>query len=173
MKLGNLLSAGKSIFGGGAAKCYRENKHVYLPKFNTDKNPFAPQSTETAEAPVAEPEKISGPAAAKVAANGGGATAVKGPEIPVSAAPRPARSANWAAKLNPFRAAKPVAPPMVNAVQVELSLDTVKPITNDLMDADIEVVPVKSHTVAPSDKPLIPASRESWEFAGVRVTKPI
>ena len=43
MKLAKLLGAGKSFFGGQGLVSYRENKHVYLPKFNSQKNPFLPQ----------------------------------------------------------------------------------------------------------------------------------
>jgi hypothetical protein len=173
MNLGKLLSAGKSVFGGGANKSYREDRRVYLPKFNSGKNPFVAKPAEVPAAPAPAPEKTSEPAAPRAAVVTGGATAVKAPEMSVTAAPRPVRSNTWAEKLNPFRAAKPVAPPMVNAVQTELSLDAVKPITNDLADADIEVVPVKSCTVVAQETPLIPVSRGTWEFAGVRVTKPI
>ena len=176
MNLGKLLSAGKSVFGGGANKRYLENKRVYLPKFNADKNPFTPKPDEAppiSPPPAPEVKKNSHPVVIKTEVVAGGATAGKAPEMPVAAAPRPVRSAGWAEKLNPFRATKPVAPPMVNAVQVELSLDMVKPIANDLTDADIEVVPVKSSTVAPKETSLVPNSRESWEFAGVRVAKPV
>ena len=38
--------------------------------------------------------------------------------------------------------------PMLNGVQSELSLDAVKVLRNDLSDADVEIVPVKSRTVA-------------------------
>lgn len=173
MNLGKLLSAGKSVFGGGANKRYHEDRRVYLPKFNSAKNPFSSKPAEAPAAPAAEPEPTTKPVAARVATQAGGATAAKAPEMPVTAAPRPVRSTNWADKLNPFRSAKPVASPMVDAVQAELSLESVKPIANDLADADIEVVPVKSCTVAPKEPSLIPDTREVWEFAGVRVVKPV
>jgi hypothetical protein len=75
--------------------------------------------------------------------------------------------------LNPFRTPEPVAPPMVGAVQVELSLDAVKPIANDLADADIEVVPVRSRTVTPAEPSLIPATRQAWDFTSDRMAKPV
>ena len=40
MKLGKLLGAGKSFFGGQGVVTYRENKQVYLPKFNPGKIPL-------------------------------------------------------------------------------------------------------------------------------------
>ena len=35
MKLAKLLVAGKSFFNGHGGVAYRENKYVYLPKFNS------------------------------------------------------------------------------------------------------------------------------------------
>ena len=170
MNLGKLLGAGKSFFGGGAVKSYRTDKRCYLPKFNAEKNPFLPKPAAPAPAaPAPEVKKVSAPVEPRF----GGATAAKAPEMPCAPAARPARSTNWADKLNPFRNAKPVAPPMTSAVQVELSLDAVKPIANDLADADIEVVPVKSRTVVQPEPTLLPASREAWEFAGVRMAKTV
>jgi hypothetical protein len=127
MNLGKLLGAGKSFFGGGRAVKYRAGKGG-LPKFNAGKNPFTSKPSEPA-APVVAPEtqKVS-------------ATSV--------AAPKPVRAAGWAGKLNPFRAPEPVAP-MPNVQPELLSIDAVKVLHNDLSDADVEVVPVRSRTVTP------------------------
>lgn len=171
MKLGKLLGAGKSFFGGGGLKAYRENKHVYLPKFNAEKNPFTPKESGAASAASA-PE----PAVGKVSAPAPPSAPVSLAKTQKMAAPsvlRPVRAANWTHKLNPFRAPEPAAPPTVHAVQVELSLDAVKPIGNDLADADIEFVPVKSRTVMPAEPSLLPASHEAWNFAGERMTTPV
>jgi len=165
MNLGKLLGAGKTFFGGNGNIAYREKKDVYLPKFNSGKNPFAPKPADVAPAaPVAAPEvkKVSAPLAAKTQ------------RIPVFAAPQPksampARTVSWKDKLNPFRTPEPVAPPMVNAVQVELSLESVKVVHNDLADADIEIVPVKSRTVARPEVPMLPPARQAWEFMGERL----
>lgn len=152
MNLGKLLGAGKSFFGGGKAKAYRENKGVYLPKFNAEKNPFVSKSADSAG-------DVSGPKAVPVAT----AKAVTFSSAPLASAPaRPARAASWKDKFNPFRAPEPSSPAMVGAVQTELSLDAVKVIRNDLSDADIEVVPVKSQTVSPAEPPVLPPSRRSW-----------
>jgi len=153
MNLGKLLSAGKSIFGGKGKVSYRENKSVYLPKFNADKNPFTPRPAESAPAPVAETRIISAPPMIK------------------PAAAKPTRAASWKDKLNLFRGSEPIAPPMVGAVQAELSLDAVKVVRNDLADADIEVVPVKSQTVSAPEVPVLPPARHSWEFLGERLVK--
>jgi hypothetical protein len=153
LNLGKLLSAGKSIFSGHGKVSYHENKRIYLPKFNTDKNPFASRQTTSAPEPAAEAKNASAP-----------------PLLKPSVA-RPARAVNWKDKLNPFRAPEPIAPPMVGAVQAELSLDAVKVVRNDLADADIEVVPVKSQTVSAPEKAVLPPSRHSWEFLGDHLVK--
>ena len=87
--------------------------------------------------------------------------------LPVARSTRAA--AGWATKLNPFRAPEPVAPSMVSAVQVELSLEAVKVVHNDLADADIEIVPIKSRTVAKPEAPILPPARHAWEFMGERL----
>jgi hypothetical protein len=84
-------------------------------------------------------------------------------------AAKPARAA-WTAKLNPFRAPEPVAPQLPAAVQPELSLDAVKVVHNDLSDADVDIVPVKSHA-APIAAPVLPPARHAWEFLGESVLK--
>jgi len=156
MNLGKLLGAGKSFFGGGGKVAYHTDKNFYLPKFNADKNPFAPKPVEPAPAPAAE--KTSG---ASVAA--------KTQKIPVFAAqqPRPeipVRATSWTDKLNPFRAPQPARLAPQNVTQVELSLEAVKVVHNDLADADIEVVPVKSRTAALPEPAMLPPSRSAWEF---------
>lgn len=164
MNLGKLLGAGKTFFGGGGSVAYRENKRIYLPKFNAEKNPFAPKVVEPVAAPVPEAKKVSVPVAAKTQ------------KIPVFASPltkavTPARAASWKDKLNPFRAPEPTRLAPVSAVQVELSLEAVKVVHNDLADADIEVVPVKSRPVTQLDAPMLSPARASWEFLGERLVK--
>lgn len=166
MNLGKLLGAGKSFFGGGSNVAYRENKRIYLPKFNAEKNPFAPKPADAASAVAPEVKKVSTPVAAKTQ------------KIPGFAAqpPKPAgptRATSWKDKLNPFRAPAPAAPSVTNAVQVELSLESVKVVHNDLADADIEVVPVKSRTAVTPEAPLLPPARASWDFLGERLVKQI
>lgn len=141
MKLAKLLGAGKSFFGGKGSVSYREDKRVYLPKFGPAKNPFAPKPVEPGGGEAGAPEKTSAPVAVKVAAK-----TQKIYDAPT--APKPTRAIGWADKLNPFRAPQPAVEPRPNAVQSELSLDAVKVLHNDLSDADVEIVPVKSRTVA-------------------------
>jgi hypothetical protein len=159
-----LLGAGKTFFGGNGSVAYRENKHVYLPKFNAEKNPFAPKPAGPApesKSAAPEVEKLSAPAAAPTQ------------KIPMLAAAGPARSTSWTDKLNPFRAPTPVRTAPQNAVQVELSLEAVKVVHNDLADADIEIVPVKSRTAATPEAPMLPPARAAWEFMGERFVKQI
>jgi len=162
MNLGKLLGAGKTFFGGSGNIAYREKKGVYLPKFNSGKNPFAPKPADVVPATAPEGKKVSTPVAAKTQ------------KIPVLAAPSPktampARTVSWKNKLNPFRAPSPVAPPLARVVQVELSLESVKVVHNDLADADIEIVPVKSRTIATPEAPMLPPARQAWEFMGERL----
>jgi hypothetical protein len=161
MNLGKLLSVGKTIFGGKDTLCYRRNKQVYLPKFNEDKNPFLSKPAEPA--PVAR-VKTAAPMAALA----------QGKPAP-AAVVRLAHSTNWKTRLNPFHAPAPVAPPTSGTTQTELSLAAVKPVANDLSDADIEIVPVKSHTVtvAAPAAPMLKPAREAWEFLGERLVKSV
>ena len=161
MNLGKLLGAGKSFFGGGSNVAYREDKKFQLPKFNAGKNPFTPKPVEPLPVAVPEVKKVSTPVVAPVAA--------KTQKIPTPPPAQPARSAGWTTRLNPFRAPEPVAPPLASAVQVELSLEGVKVVHNDLADADIEVVPIKSRTVAKPEAPILPPARQAWEFMGERL----
>jgi hypothetical protein len=103
--------------------------------------------------------------------------AAKTQKIPVFAVQQPkpampARATSWKDKLNPFRAPEPVRlAPQAGAVQVELSLEAVKVVHNDLSDADIEVVPVKSRTAAMPEPAMLPPARSAWEFLGERLVK--
>ena len=155
MNLGKLLGAGKSFFGGGGKVAYRTDKSFYLPKFNAEKNPFAPKPAEPAPAValLAKTQKIP----------------VFAPQQPKPA--MPTRATNWADKLNPFRAPSPTRLAPQNATQVELSLEAVKVVHNDLADADIEVVPVKSRTAATPEPAMLQPARSSWEFLGERLVK--
>ena len=161
MNLGKLLGAGKSFVSWRGGKEYRERRHGYLPKFNAGKNPFA---TKAGEATTAAEPKAATP------------TPVKARDLSgFKSSARPVRATNWTHKLNPFRSPAPVAPPTYRAEQVELSLDAVKPVSNDLEEADIEVVPVKSRPLVPLDLaevPMLPPARAPWEFVGERMVKP-
>jgi hypothetical protein len=161
MNLGKLLGLGKSFFAGGQSAAYRLNKRVYLPKFNAEKNPFTPK------APIAD--LADAPAAPKVEKQVSVPVAVRTQTILVPSVAKPARP-GWTAKLNPFRAPEPVAPKQPVAVQPELSLDTVKVVHNDLADADVEVVPVKSRAVEPA-APVLPPARQAWEYLGESLLK--
>jgi hypothetical protein len=48
-------------------------------------------------------------------------------------------------------------------------LNAVKVMHNDLTDADVEIVPVKSHANAPVEVPILPPARRAWEYLGENV----
>ena len=164
MNLGKLLVAGKSVINGCAEVSYRANRHVYLPKFGLAQNPFkSPDEAEPAE-PVAE--TIAAPI--KKAATPVAAKTQKIPPWPA----RPARATSWASKLNPisiWRGSAPEAPSAPCPVQSELSLDSVKVVHNDLSDADVEVVPIKSRTADKTAVPVLPPPEKSWEYLAERM----
>jgi hypothetical protein len=159
MKLGKLLFAGKSVVSGSETVSYRQNKQVALPKFVSPKNPFAPPKASAEAAPVpAKPE-----AAPELA------TARNLP--PISDAPK--SLAAWTTRLNPaslWNGAATAEQKVLPAVQAELSLDSVKVVHNDLSDADVEVVPIKSRPAAP-EAPVLSPVKKSWEALGERLLR--
>ncbi len=164
MNLGKLLIAGKSIINGRADVSYRANKHVYLPKFGLAQNPF--KSPSEAEPARPEAEAIVAPMPKAVAP-----VAAKTQKLP-ALAPKPARTAGWTSKLNPIsmlRGPAPAAPSTPAPVQSELSLDSVKVVQNDLSDADVEVVPIKSRTASEATVPDLPPPTRPWEFLAERM----
>jgi hypothetical protein len=165
MKLGKLMAAGKSLVSGRGAMAYRESKQPYLPKFASPKNPFAtPAQVESPKAPLENPiapmEKVSAP------------TWTKTQKMPaISATPK--SLATWTSKLNPMtmlRGSQEETNSFSRPVmQAELSLDSVKVVHNDLTDADVEIVPMKSRPqkiVAD-----LPPAKKSWEILGERLLK--
>ena len=166
MNFGKLLAVGKGFLGGRGVVAYRADKRVYLPKFNSAKNPFVPKAAEKKSAPAPAPQKMAAPMVPVVTVVT--PVAAKTQKIPVFTAQQPLRAASWTERLNPFRTPAPVAPPMLNPVQTELSLNAVKVMHNDLSDADVEVVPVKSRTMAPMESPRLLPTREPLEFFGER-----
>ena len=142
------MFAGKSVVNGSAAVSYRENKQVALPKFGSAKNPFAPAKKETAPEPAGE-QKLP----------------------PISGTPK--SLAAWTTKLSPssfWSGAVAAEQKTRPAVQAELSLDSVKVVHNDLSDADVEVVPIKSRPAAAEIQDLSPA-KKSWEIIGERLLR--
>jgi hypothetical protein len=160
MNLGKLLGAGKSFVNGGKVAAYRANKHAYLPKFTSPKNPFAAVGQAELPAPpiknsVQPMEKVTLPAFM---------TTQKMP--PISATPK--SLAAWTSRLNPLtllRGAPAETNDLERAVQAELSLEKIKVVHNDLTDAEVEVVPVKSRPAAPT----MPLAEKSWEVLGERI----
>jgi hypothetical protein len=189
MKLGKLLAAGKSIMNGRAEVSYRASKQVYLPKFGSAKNPFKNETTATlpeeagalnstmdstiaSSAPrPTRAENLETAAALPihvVAAHNLEAIAQELPPLPAMSEKK---KTSWAGKLNPasiFRhipgksELKALDGQKITATQAELSLDTVKVVHNDLSDADVEVVPMKSRSAPPEAQP----PKTSWQSLG-------
>ena len=152
MSFGKLLAAGRSIMNGRASVAYRENKHVYLPKF------------EPAKGLLAKSAPAGGPIPAATASN----TPVKLSVTAPSPARPMVRGGSWSARLNPITRFCGVATSQsrpVMAVQTELSLDTVKVLHNDLCDAEVEVVPLKSRPARPAGA-TEPEPAAAWSELG-------
>jgi len=156
MSLGRLLAAGKSLVGG--QECtgrYRVNKHLTLPKFISPRNPFV--SSSKLNGPLDDLESsdlICAGKAVVATAKADPAGAEKG-NLQISMVARATRwLEEWRQKLNPLprlakrpgpvKSALPHSISIKTPVQPELSLDQVKVVRNDLSDADLEVVPVKT-----------------------------
>lgn len=156
MNFGKLLAAGKSWMNGSAEVSYRVDKQFYLPKFESPKNPLAHLPKAKTESPNAVKREIVAPKVGEIE---------KAPTI--SATPKPQAQSNWTTKLNPFLQRAPEPKNEQPAIQSELSLDAVKVVHNDLTDADVEVVPMKSRPAPPDLQP----ARKSWEILGERLLK--
>jgi len=159
MKLGTLLFAGKSVVNGCKTVSYRENKQAALPKFVSPKNPFAPSKAPAETVPVPAKNETAPALAA----------AQKLP--PISGTSK--SLAAWTNKLNPaslWAGTAPAEQKRLPAVQAELSLDAVKVVHNDLSDADVEVVPIKSRPAA-SEVPALSPAKKSWEILGERLLR--
>ena len=176
MNLGKLLGAGKSFISGRKPAAYRADKRFYLPQFVSPKNPFA---SPVATATQAELPKSASPDSVPPATNNPpiGMKTKKMPVMPVPAAPvtspaATARKTNWVSKLNPvsmFRSESTAPNRVASAVQVELSLEKVKVVHNDLTDADVEIVPMKSRPARLA--PASPSDKKSWADLGERIMK--
>jgi hypothetical protein len=162
MHLGKLLLAGKSVVSGHKEVAYRINKNVHLPKFGSPKNPFtSPGGKGATDSPTE-------PAAAPVK-KGIAAVAARTQKLP--AFPPASRATAWTRRLNPislWRGSETPAPDPRPPVQGELSLDAVKVVQNDLSDADVEVVPIKSRPARETDVPVLPPAEKAWEILGER-----
>ncbi|MGH7951618.1 MAG: hypothetical protein ACREFE_06830 [Limisphaerales bacterium] len=170
MNLAKLLAAGKSIVNGRGAAAYREDKRVYLPKFGPAKNPLVVPAKTAAKTklpkaetknPVALDKKIAAPVWTKTQKL-----------ETVSATQKP--TATWASRLNPISMLrgsrnKTAAQTVSRPVQAELSLEKVKVVHNDLTDAEVEIVPMKSRPAREPYAPVLPPARQSWEFLGERL----
>ncbi len=168
MNLGKLLGAGKSIISGEKPAAYRPDRSFYLPQFGSPKNPFANPATPAMQTELPKPPAHDSTAPAKKTKS----PLAETKKIPVGAySGATARATTWASKLNPvalFSAAPAAANKNATPVQVELSLEKVKVVHNDLTDADVEVVPMKSR---PARESVSPSPKKSWTELGARIMK--
>jgi len=167
MNLGKLLAAGKSIIGGRREISYRISDRVYLPKFISPKNPFAP-AVNAEPTTQAEPKPVK---PVKKAMTSDGTKTQKLPTIPAARLP----NGIWISKWNPVSLWRRVLSPAPHRTphprQAELSLDRVKVVHNDLSDVDVEVVPIKSRTVSESETPILPPAHtgDSWSRLSAKI----
>jgi hypothetical protein len=144
---------------GRASVAYRENKHVYLPKF------------EPAKGMLSKPAPAAGPVAATAGEGAPVKLSVTAPSAERSSAPATMSAGKWSARLSPLNpisrlcgvAAAPARP--LTAVQIEMRLDAVKVLHNDLSDAEVEVVPLKSRP-ARSAGAAEPEPAAAWSELG-------
>ena len=169
MNLGKLLATGKSLISGQSSAKYRANKNVYLPKFSAVKNPFAHGAPV-----VAAPELPVAPAPAPSLAE------VKTRPLPTLTSAKPEKvektaSPGWVSKISSvsiWRGWQAEVKAQQTPVQVELSLKDVKVIHNDLSDADVEVVPIKSRPAPVKTVRAEAAANEKvWELSGEPLLK--
>jgi hypothetical protein len=163
MKLGKLLGAGKSFVNGGRAVAYREDKRAYLPKFGSQKNPFA--SAVQTELPKAAEVNSVAPAK-KIAA-----PVLKKTQKMPAVSGTPKSLAVWTSKLNPLTLLRGAPEEIFSPrpQQAELSLEKVKVVHNDLTDAEVEIVPIKSRPAREADAAASKAPGKSWSALGERI----
>lgn len=167
MNLGKLLGTGKSIISGEKPAAYREDKRFYLPQFVSPKNPFASPAS-----PLSEPSKAPVPESMRPGSKLVPPPVKKGTLPAVAASGATARATTWVSKLNPaslFKTTSATVNKNVTPVQVELSLEKVKVVHNDLTDADVEIVPMKSRPAR--ELPTAQTAKKSWADLGERIIK--
>src|SRR6516165_3088593 len=157
MNLGKLLMAGKIIIGGREEVSYRISNRGYLPKVISPKNLCA-AAVETKPALPAEATPV------KKGTAPDGAKTQKLPALPKAGSPTRTRAGKWS-PLSFWRSWRPTVPQKPeHPMQAELSLDRVKVMHNDLTDADVEVVPIKSRTASEPEASILPPAQtgDSW-----------
>jgi hypothetical protein len=169
MNLGKLLAAGKSIISSHVTDRYRTNKQVYLPKFANPANPFKPQ-VQSAPVPVSTPKVDAALVGAKT-------RPLPTLAMPLEKTEKTEKSektalSGWVSKISAvsvWSGWKAEVKAQQPAVQSELSLESVKVIHNDLSDADVEMVPIKSRP-APAPRKELTGEETSWELVRAPLT---
>jgi hypothetical protein len=169
MNLGKLLGSGKSFISGGKPAAYRADKRFYLPQFVSPKNPFVNLGTIATQTELPKPSEQDSVAPVKKIKPAW----MKTQKMPVFAAQgATARKTTWISRLNPisiFNSTPASADKNLTPVQVELSLEKVKVIHNDLTDAEVEIVPMKSRPARAAVD--LPPAKKSWANLGERIMK--
>jgi hypothetical protein len=182
-----LLATTKSLVGLNESEPhYRVTRERLVPQFGPSRNPFRatdtsapgrPESSNPIEhssalspapgqlnqSPVRTQVSTEGIVAPKLATGLSVPTSKKGVRSWATAF-----WAGWTQKLGvtfsrparkPSRVALPSTPKL--PVQGELSLDRIKVVRNDLSDADLEIVPLKSATARPGATPVLPIAQRT------------
>jgi hypothetical protein len=185
-----LLMTGKSLVGLTQSEShYRVTRARFLPQFGPARNSSSPQEG-AAPAPMnARPRDPRAGALPQESANltreatrvpaGDSAVAVPRPPTGLTTMPKSGTRSwatglwvTWADKLRAMFS-RPVANPAKVAypakiklpVQGELSLDRIKVVRNDLSDADLEIVPLKSPTARPGATPVLQVTERTSQAA--------
>lgn len=180
MSLGRLLATGKSLVSvRDDQNRFHASRRVSLPKFGPSKNPFAPTSNKEVDSAQmvipGTPDQSLTHQAADTAAR-----AASWFKTVISAARVAVPTGMWrwfrerGRTLNPFRrlarkstAIKIITPRIAKTpVQGELSLDKVKVVRNDLTDADVVVVQVRSSSKGETAESVLQTTRK--DSAGER-----
>jgi hypothetical protein len=155
------------MVSGRGPVAYRESKQAYLPKFVPPKNPFTvPAQAEPPKTPLENPVAPMGKASVPAWAK---------PQKMPAISSTPKSLATWTTKLNPMtmlRGSQEDSGAFSRPnVQAELSLDSVKVVNNDLTDAEVEIIPMKSRPARSFDAPDLQPAKKSWEILGERLLR--
>ena len=180
MSLLKLLTSGKSLVGlRDSASRYRMSNQKLLPKFGSGKNPFQRSPNGELAPAVVESSGVEAQTTLSTEKDRGQDKEKTGGESLLRLGTSKCRNlaaalqSRWASQLTALLS-RPAARPAKVAVRVfgkppvqgELSLDRIKVVRNDLSDADLEVVAVKSPRPA-SPAPVVPASQGKSQAAPV------
>jgi len=175
MGLMQLLTVGRSLGKvGDQPSRYKMTQQSLLPRFGSTKAPEerVPSVGEVGNQVIAKAKLEQSSLGFVAAANDRkkmNAVQSKPQEVtvPKIATPRPAFPlGRWTLFKNPF-SKTPKARPVESIVQPELSLDAVKPVRNDLSDADLELVQSAKRTLEKSVPAMVEPDKVAVTSEGV------